>query len=228
MPERTLMSLFLTTQTEPAFKTTYGFNANASSSSFPIPAHETLHKPPLPRPPAVLLPRPPPEIAALSASPTLISNRGRQDHGSWQIDEFKPMASSAPGPRAAIENTSVGWKGLLEASRNTGHSGIIRPTLVGVSNDEADLKGTLKVKAIAPSVEVCATLHPNASIRRLVKSVSRGLTAEQEPEAALEGMGGTYFMCNENGRKVAILKPCDEEPLAPNNPKGEATPYNKS
>jgi hypothetical protein len=33
-------------------------------------------------------------------------------------------------------------------------------------------------------------------------------------------MGGTYFLPNEAGRKVAILKPCDEEPLAPHNPKG--------
>ena len=42
----------------------------------------------------------------------------------------------------------------------------------------------------------------------------------QEPERPREGMGGTYFFMNENGRKVGILKPCDEEPLAPNNPKG--------
>jgi hypothetical protein len=33
-------------------------------------------------------------------------------------------------------------------------------------------------------------------------------------------MGGSYFCLNEAGRKVAIFKPCDEEPLAPNNPKG--------
>ena len=32
-------------------------------------------------------------------------------------------------------------------------------------------------------------------------------------------MGGTYFMPDEAGSKVAIFKPCDEEPLAPNNPK---------
>lgn len=68
-------------------------------------------------------------------------------------------------------------------------------------------------------IEVCATAHTNQSIRRLVKSVVRGLKACQEPEKALDGMGGTYFFCNENGQKVAILKPCDEEPLAPNNPK---------
>ena len=41
----------------------------------------------------------------------------------------------------------------------------------------------------------------------------------QEPERASEGLGGTYFFKDEAGQKVAIVKPCDEEPLAPNNPK---------
>ncbi len=41
----------------------------------------------------------------------------------------------------------------------------------------------------------------------------------QEPEASREGMGGTYFFSDEAGRKVGIMKPCDEEPMAPNNPK---------
>ena len=41
----------------------------------------------------------------------------------------------------------------------------------------------------------------------------------QEPERASEGLGGTYFFKDESGSKVAIVKPCDEEPLAPNNPK---------
>jgi hypothetical protein len=68
-------------------------------------------------------------------------------------------------------------------------------------------------------IELACTAHPGTSVRRLVKSVIRGLKGCQEPEKAAEGMGGTYFFCNEAGRKVAILKPCDEEPLAPNNPK---------
>lgn len=41
----------------------------------------------------------------------------------------------------------------------------------------------------------------------------------QDPERATEGLGGTYFFKDDLGRKVAIVKPCDEEPLAPNNPK---------
>ncbi len=41
----------------------------------------------------------------------------------------------------------------------------------------------------------------------------------QEPEASSDGLGGTYFFMNEAGRRAAIVKPCDEEPMAPNNPK---------
>jgi hypothetical protein len=53
-----------------------------------------------------------------------------------------------------------------------------------------------------------------------MRGVMRGLKAHQDPEAATEGLGGTYFFRNEAGVKIAIMKPCDEEPLAPNNPKG--------
>ena len=53
----------------------------------------------------------------------------------------------------------------------------------------------------------------------MVQEAVRGLANGRTPEAALEGMGGTYFLANEHGAKAAIFKPCDEEPLAPNNPK---------
>eukprot|EP00889_Picochlorum_renovo_P006856 jgi/Picre1/33886/NNA_001365.t1 len=62
--------------------------------------------------------------------------------------------------------------------------------------------------------------HLTPGVKRMMRSVVRGLKAYQEPEAATEGLGGTYFFKSENGVKFAIMKPCDEEPLAPNNPKG--------
>ena len=37
--------------------------------------------------------------------------------------------------------------------------------------------------------------------------------------ASNEGLGGTYFFSSEAGGRVGIMKPVDEEPLAPNNPK---------
>ena len=62
--------------------------------------------------------------------------------------------------------------------------------------------------------------HLTPGVKKMMRSVVRGLKAYQEPEAAKEGLGGTYFFKSEHGANIAIMKPCDEEPLAPSNPKG--------
>jgi len=41
-----------------------------------------------------------------------------------------------------------------------------------------------------------------------------------EPTLINGGLGGAYYFRNEKGHSVAIVKPTDEEPFAPNNPKG--------
>lgn len=67
--------------------------------------------------------------------------------------------------------------------------------------------------------QVVGTTHASSDVRRLVRAVTRGLKCCQEPDAAETGLGGAYFFRSEAGAHVAIVKPCDEEPLAPNNPK---------
>ena len=42
------------------------------------------------------------------------------------------------------------------------------------------------------------------------------------PTLALDGMGGTYILKDARRRPVAVFKPRDEEPFAPNNPRGLA------
>ena len=46
------------------------------------------------------------------------------------------------------------------------------------------------------------------------------LTAGLIPKLVDDGTSGTYFMRNTANRPVAIFKPLDEEPYAPNNPRG--------
>lgn len=38
-------------------------------------------------------------------------------------------------------------------------------------------------------------------------------------QAVEEGMGGSYFVKDKDGSVLGVFKPCDEEPMAPNNPK---------
>lgn len=57
-------------------------------------------------------------------------------------------------------------------------------------------------------------------IHKLVHVAWEGFQHGHAPELCHEGVGGTYFMCNKNGKRVAVFKPQDEEPFHVNNPKG--------
>ncbi|CBJ31008.1 Phosphatidylinositol 3-and 4-kinase family protein [Ectocarpus siliculosus] len=57
------------------------------------------------------------------------------------------------------------------------------------------------------------------SLSRVLGQVKRGLDRGFKPELTLEGTGGTYFLQDAARQKVAVFKPQDEEPFAPNNPR---------
>lgn len=54
----------------------------------------------------------------------------------------------------------------------------------------------------------------------LVAAAAAGALAGAKPEILSGGLGGAYLFRDVRGEPVGVLKPSDEEPLAPNNPKG--------
>ena len=67
--------------------------------------------------------------------------------------------------------------------------------------------------------EIVGGSKQSLKIRRLVKEVCKGIEAGAQPVIAKGGLGGAYYFRNCFGENVAIVKPTDEEPFAPNNPK---------
>jgi hypothetical protein len=47
-----------------------------------------------------------------------------------------------------------------------------------------------------------------------------GLSSGLKPKLSMEGTGGTYFLRNRQKKNIAVFKAEDEEPFAPNNPRG--------
>jgi hypothetical protein len=61
--------------------------------------------------------------------------------------------------------------------------------------------------------------HKNQpQFQHIVERIKQGL-GSHAPELCDEGVGGTYFMKDDNSRVVAVFKPADEEAHAINNPK---------
>ncbi|GFZ18334.1 phosphoinositide 4-kinase gamma 7 [Actinidia rufa] len=59
-----------------------------------------------------------------------------------------------------------------------------------------------------------------ARTKQLVKEIVKGMKNGVDPIPVHGGLGGAYYFRNSRGESVAIVKPTDEEPFAPNNPKG--------
>ncbi|TKW10711.1 hypothetical protein SEVIR_6G184550v4 [Setaria viridis] len=57
-------------------------------------------------------------------------------------------------------------------------------------------------------------------VKRLVEDVVTAIRSGVDPVPISSGLGGSYYFRNVIGDRVAIVKPTDEEPFAPNNPKG--------
>ncbi len=59
-----------------------------------------------------------------------------------------------------------------------------------------------------------------SKINRLLREAAKAVEAGVDPVPAGGGLGGAYYFRNRRGESIAIVKPTDEEPFAPNNPKG--------
>jgi len=79
---------------------------------------------------------------------------------------------------------------------------------IDIQNSDEDFVGLLDVQ------------NSPTSLKPIIESAWRGLKSGNAPELCEEGVGGTYFIFNDAGEKIAVFKPQDEEPYNINNPKG--------
>ncbi|KAJ4835997.1 Phosphatidylinositol 4-kinase gamma 7 [Turnera subulata] len=69
-------------------------------------------------------------------------------------------------------------------------------------------------------IEILGRSNSFAKMKQLVKESVKAIKVGVEPLPVHSGLGGAYYFRNSRGESVAIVKPTDEEPFAPNNPKG--------
>ncbi|KAI3820156.1 hypothetical protein L1987_14014 [Smallanthus sonchifolius] len=78
----------------------------------------------------------------------------------------------------------------------------------------------LQQKDQSDVVEIIGCSSDFTKTKELVEEMIKALRSNVEPVPVNGGLGGAYYFRNLEGESVAIVKPTDEEPFAPNNPKG--------
>lgn len=69
-------------------------------------------------------------------------------------------------------------------------------------------------------IEILGYSNHFSKTKQLVKEIIKSIKIGIDPIPVRSGLGGAYYFRNCKGENVAIVKPTDEEPYAPNNPKG--------
>lgn len=109
---------------------------------------------------------------------------------------------------SAIRNDSP-----LLLTRNHLHRSSSTPCLSPTGKD-------LQQRDWSGPIEILGCSSRCSRMKQLVKDVVKAIKSGVDPVRVNGGLGGAYYFRNSGGENVAIVKPTDEEPFAPNNPKG--------
>ncbi|KAF2299267.1 hypothetical protein GH714_031159 [Hevea brasiliensis] len=87
--------------------------------------------------------------------------------------------------------------------------------VLGMELDRRDNAHTVKRK-----LQLALNVPTEERVKELVKEIMKAMRVGVDPIPIHSGLEGAYYFKNCHGENVAIVKPTDEEPYAPNNPKG--------
>ncbi|XP_041002521.1 phosphatidylinositol 4-kinase gamma 5-like [Juglans microcarpa x Juglans regia] len=82
------------------------------------------------------------------------------------------------------------------------------------------MRGDLQQRDQGGPIEILGCSYQSSTMKELVEVIAKAIKAGVDPIPIRSGLGGAYYFRNSLGENVAIVKPTDEEPYAPNNPKG--------
>ena len=70
------------------------------------------------------------------------------------------------------------------------------------------------------NIRIYGTFPCSLNLQKIIEEINNGFLIGLKPKFLEDGTSGTYLMRNVNKETIAIFKPFDEEPFAPNNQKG--------
>mmetsp|Transcript_126094 Transcript_126094/g.251785 ORF Transcript_126094/g.251785 Transcript_126094/m.251785 type:complete len:553 (-) Transcript_126094:86-1744(-) len=135
----------------------------------------------------------------------------------------------SPMPITIAPSTPESLEDLESSSFTTVLSPCTSPLMLpvspmsAVSSNRKDWRRTFVEKATKANrkIEYLDGGHVRTTheINEVVEESLKALEDGMVPHLVEDGLGGTYFVRDRAGKSIAVFKPRDEEPLAPNNPK---------
>lgn len=74
-------------------------------------------------------------------------------------------------------------------------------------------------------IDTYGSIYCHKKLRAVIDKIRQSFNSGLYPKLAEDGTSGAYFLRNIKKEPIAIFKPIDEEPFAPNNPRGYQGPF---
>ncbi|KAF5191787.1 Phosphatidylinositol 4-kinase gamma [Thalictrum thalictroides] len=132
------------------------------------------------------------------------------------------VALNVPAEESSLTFGDLELKNDLSAVRNDSplllrrnflHRSLSTPCISVAEND-------FRQRDQGGPVEIIGYTNRDCKTKQLVKDIIKAIKSGVAPIPIHGGLGGAYYFRNNRGENIAIVKPTDEEPFAPNNPKG--------
>ncbi|XP_071735701.1 phosphatidylinositol 4-kinase gamma 7-like [Rutidosis leptorrhynchoides] len=130
------------------------------------------------------------------------------------------IALNVPFEESSLSFGDMVLNNDLSAVRNDSPLLFTRKVLHRSSSTPCLSPRDLQPKDQGRPVEILGHTGSFVRTKQLVDEVVNAIETGVEPVPVYGGLGGAYYFKNIKGESVAIVKPTDEEPFAPNNPKG--------
>ena len=76
------------------------------------------------------------------------------------------------------------------------------------------------IEAMSSYIDIYGSIHCPSALKPVLDGIMQGFNSKLIPKLTEDGTSGTYILRNAQKQSIAIFKPIDEEPFAPNNPRG--------
>mmetsp|Transcript_101259 Transcript_101259/g.139827 ORF Transcript_101259/g.139827 Transcript_101259/m.139827 type:complete len:174 (+) Transcript_101259:35-556(+) len=101
----------------------------------------------------------------------------------------------------------------------TNNKTICKLAAAELTSELSYMQSTCSTQFNEHSIETFGSTCP-LDLKAALKQIRSGFESGSEPKLTDEGTSGTYELRSTSNEKLAIFKPIDEEPNAPNNPRG--------
>jgi len=88
-----------------------------------------------------------------------------------------------------------------------------------------DLRIKPEIDRLNSYIDVYGSFHCPKAMVSVLEQIRQGFNMYLHPKLTEDGTSGAYLLRNADKDYVAIFKPIDEEPYAPNNPRGHQAPF---